>query len=66
MPQKMSRGLKEAEGLHHLCRENKGADQVRGDRAADLRLCLRICKSRFSHDAAHVISCHDNNRNNII
>ena len=45
----------EVEGLHHLCREKKGADQVCGDRAADLRLCFRICKSRFSLDAAHVI-----------
>ena len=23
--------------------------------AADLRLCFCICKSRFSHDAAHII-----------
>ena len=26
------------------CGENKGADQLRGDREADLRLCFRICK----------------------
>ena len=27
-----------------LCRENKGADQLRGHREADLRLCFRISK----------------------
>ena len=24
-------------------------------RTADLRLCYRICKKRFSHDAAHIL-----------
>ena len=34
--------------------ENKGADQLRGYREADLRLCFRICKKkRFSHNEAH-------------
>ena len=34
--------------------ENKGADQLRGDREAELRLCFRIIpKSLFSHDEAH-------------
>ena len=46
--QKMTRGLKfrilEVGGLYYLCSENKGADQLRGDREADLRLCFRICK----------------------
>ena len=46
--QKMARGLKfriqEEEGLYYLCSENKGADQLRGYREADLRLCFRICK----------------------
>ena len=46
--QKMARGLKfwikKVEGLYYLCSENKGADQLRGDREADLRLCFRICK----------------------
>ena len=55
-PQKMGRGLKlwleQVEGLYHLCSENKGADQLHGYRAADLRLGFRICKGRFSHDAA--------------
>ena len=46
--QKMVRGLKfrikEVEGLYYLCSENKGADQLRGYREADLHLCFRICK----------------------
>ena len=45
----MARCLKfriyEVEGLHYLCSENKGADQLSGDRKADLRLCFRICKN---------------------
>ena len=45
---KMARGLKfriqEVEGLYYLCSENKDADQLRGNREADLRLCFRICK----------------------
>ena len=56
--QKMARGLKfqikKVDGLYYLCSENKGTDQLCGDRAADLHLCFRIyAKSRFSHDAAH-------------
>ena len=56
----MARGLKfriyEVEGLYYLCSENKGADQLRGDREADLRLCFRICKKNvFSDDAAHIV-----------
>ena len=47
--QKMARGLKfwilKVEGLYYLCSENKGADQLRGYREADLRLCFRICKT---------------------
>ena len=43
-----ARGLKfrieKVEGLYYLCSENKGADQLRGHRKADLRLCFRICK----------------------
>ena len=46
--QTMARGLKfrfkKVEGLYYLCSENKGADQLRGYREADLRLCFRICK----------------------
>ena len=55
--QKTARGLKfrikKVEGLYYLCSENKGADQLRGDREADLRLCFRICKHLFSYDVAH-------------
>ena len=47
--QKMVRGLKfriqEEEGLYCPCSENKGADQIRGYREADLRLCFRICEN---------------------
>ena len=32
------------EVLHFPCAENKGADQLRGYREADLHLCFRICK----------------------
>ena len=39
---KRARGLKfpiqKVEGLYYLCSENKGADQLRGYREADLRL----------------------------
>ena len=41
--QNMVRCLKE-EGLYYLCSENKGADQLRGNRKADLLLCFRVCK----------------------
>ena len=49
--QKMARGLKfrikkeEVLCYMYLCSENKGADQLRGHREADLRLCFRICKN---------------------
>ena len=46
--QKMTRGLKfgilKVEGLYYLCSKTKGADQLRGYREADLRLCFCICK----------------------
>ena len=46
--QKMVRGLKVCieldEGLYYPFSENKGADQLRGYREADLRLWFRICK----------------------
>ena len=35
--------LKEEE-VYYLCSENKGADQLRGYREADLRLCFLICR----------------------
>ena len=47
-PQKMAGGLKfrvkEVEGSYYPCSENKGADQLRGYREADLCLCFRISK----------------------
>ena len=57
--QKRVRGLKfhikQVEGLHYLCSENKGADQLRGYREVDLRLCFRIYAKRWiSHDSAHL------------
>ena len=56
--QKMARGLKfrtqKEEGLYYVCSENKGVDQLRGNREADLRLCFRICICWFSHDGAHL------------
>ena len=57
-PQKMVRGLKfwiyEVEELYYLCSENKGADQLQGYCAADLRHCFPICKKQ-------VFSGHDSN-----
>ena len=56
----MVRGLKfrneKGEGLYYPCSENKVADQIRGNREADMRLCFRIYKKRLSHDDAHFIS----------
>ena len=48
--------------MYYPCSENKGADQLRGYREADLRLCFRICKSRFSHDATQIILEMNNKR----
>ena len=46
---KMARGLnfriKVEEEVHYPCGENKGADQLRGNREADRRLCFRIPRS---------------------
>ena len=51
--QKMAKGLKfrikKVEGLYHLCSENKGTDQLRGYREADLRLCFRICNIDYAY-----------------
>ena len=30
--------------MYYPCSENKGVDQLRGYREADLRLCFRICR----------------------
>ena len=60
--QKMARGLKfrilEVEGLYYPCSENKVADQLRGYREADLRLCFAYAKCWFSHDMAHLFFIH--------
>ena len=56
--QKQARGFKFClqveEELYYLISESKGADQLRNYREADLRLCFRIGKFRFSHGAAQV------------
>ena len=58
-PMKMARGLKfwikKVQGLYYPCSENKGADQLRGYREADLRLCFAYAERWFSHNAAHII-----------
>ena len=50
--QKMARNLKfhivVVEELYYLGSENKGADQLRGNHEADLRLCFRICEKPVS------------------
>ena len=44
-------------GLYYLCSENKVADQLRGYREADLRLCFRIFNQRTIGPVnAHLIS----------
>ena len=64
----MARSLKfwieKVEGLYYPCSENKGADQLRGYHEADLRLCFRICKSRFSHNEAHLYLYYVRNLSN--
>ena len=43
--------------MYYPCRENKGADQLRGYREADLRLCFRIGKNPvFSRCGSFYIS----------
>ena len=56
-PQKMTLDFRENwDCTTCLCSENKGADQLRSNCAADLCLCFLICKKPFSHDAAHMYS----------
>ena len=66
--QKMTRGLKcaiqKVEGLYYPFSEIQGADQLRGNREADLRVTAKlICvfvfaytKILFSYDVAHILS----------
>ena len=46
------------EGLYYRYSENKGADQLRNYREADLRLCFCICKSWSSHNKAHMFGLY--------
>ena len=48
--------IQEVEEFYYLCSENKDANQLHGYSRADLRLCFRICKKRFSHAGAHIVS----------
>ena len=41
--------------MYYLCNKTKGGDQLHSYSAADLRLFLPMEKSRFSHEAAHII-----------
>ena len=43
--------------MYYPSSENKGADQLRGYREADLRLCLNFAYADcwFSHEAAHIM-----------
>ena len=42
--------------MYYPCSENKGADQLRGYREADLRLCFRICRLLvFSRGGSYII-----------
>ena len=60
--QKMARGLKfriwKAEGLYYPSGENKGADQLRGFREADLCLCFQICKNPVFSRRSSYLSEH--------
>ena len=45
--------------MYYPCSENKGADQLRGYREADLRLCFRIGKNPvFSRCGSNIIVLH--------
>ena len=56
--QKKARSMKfcilEVEGLYYPCSENKGADQLRGYREADLRLCFAYADCWFSLPLRHL------------
>ena len=54
---------KSIEELYYPYSEYKGADQLRGHREADLRLCFRICKKpvfsqRGSYDSENLFMPH--------
>ena len=54
----MARGLKfciqEEEVMYYPSSQYKGADQLRGYRKADLRLCFRICKMLVFSRRVHI------------
>ena len=58
----MARGLKfriqKVEGLYYPCSKNQGADQLRGYREVDLRLCFRICKNPVFSQRGSVYSSY--------
>ena len=64
--QKRARSLKfriyVEEELYYRSSENKGADQLRGYREADLRLCFSLCRLLvFSRGGSYVFcDSHDN------
>ena len=43
-------------GFKKSCCQNKGVDQLYGNRTADQCLCFSICKSMASFDAAHIFN----------
>ena len=57
--QKRARSLKfrilVEEEMYYPSSENKGADQLRGYREADLRLCFRLSRLLVSHGAAQIM-----------
>ena len=59
--QKQARRLKfliyEEGEVYYPCSENKGADQLRSNREADLRLCFRICRSLVFSRGGSYLSC---------
>ena len=51
--------IKEVEGLYYPCSENKGADQLCGNREADLRPCFSICKKQGFSQRGSFVSMSD-------
>ena len=47
--------------MYYPCSENKDADQLRGYREADLRLCFRICKKPVFSRRSSYLQCLDGN-----
>ena len=47
------------EELYYPSSENKGADQLRGYREADLRLCFRLCRLLvFPWGGSNIVNVH--------